>query len=53
MASFENIFTYFRVFSSFKYLKIAGAFRVSFLDPIRGLTAPWGHARIASESVRY
>ena len=28
------------LFSGFKYLKIAGAFRVSFLDPIRGLAPP-------------
>ena len=28
------------LFSGFKYLKIAGVFRVSFLDPIRGLAPP-------------
>ena len=43
----------FREFSNVYYLKIAGAFRVSFLDPVRGLTPPLALTRIASESVRY
>ena len=48
MVSFEVVIHYFKVFpwyravqnwlfSNFKYLKITGAFRVSFLDPIRRL----------------
>ena len=51
MVSFEVVIHYFRVFpwyravqnqlfSGFKYLKITGDFRVSFLDPIMGLTPP-------------
>ena len=51
MVSFEVVIHYFRVFpwykavqnelfSGFKYLKITGAFRVSFLDPIKRLTPP-------------
>ena len=37
MVSFEVVI---HLFSDFKYLKIAGAIMVSFLDPIRGLTPP-------------
>ena len=40
MLSFEVLLTYFRIFSGFKYLKIAGASRISFLDRIRVLTLP-------------
>ena len=52
MVSFENII-HSREFSCVYYLKISWSFRGFISGPHRGLTPPWAHTRIDSESVRY